>query len=397
MEINKTIKFHIESLRKIPNPYRQGTSDGTPEMYVAICDVKDLPSDIPMKTNPREQKLTTNVAKKIKESLLREDEKFYLLNRGLLVSVSSLTFNNYNNELTLNFTDDEYHGDIDGGHTYRIINENSETLERGSQYVKIEILLGVESIFQELAAARNTSAQVQDKSIAELEKKFDIIKGVVFAPESKIKSKVYFKENEPGDVDVADLVAILSMFNLKQYPSREDAAVASYSSKKKCIDNYIHEYDLNGKNIDNPFVKMQHVMMDILDLYDLIEENMGKFYKEKISSGKYGAVKGVGIKNDKNQEFFKSKFFKRDLDYTSPNGFIYPILGAFRALLQEGPDGYYRWKKDPKETLMKVGADLVFTTVDRSRTLGNNPQSVGKDSGNWKQLYLTVLLVGFDA
>lgn len=396
MEINKTIKFHIESLRKIPNPYGKGVGEGMPEMYVAICDVKDLPSDIPMKTNPREQKLTTNVAKKIKESLLSADEKFYLLNRGLLVSVSSLAFNNYNNELTLHFTDDEYHGDIDGGHTYRIINENNETLERGSQYVKIEILIGVESIFQELAAARNTSTQVQDKSIAELEKKFDIIKEVIFAPESTIKSKVYFKENEPGDVDVTDLIAILSMFNLKQYPTREDVAVGSYSSKKKCIDNYIHEYDLNGRSLDNPFVKMHHVMMDILELHDMIEENMGRFYKEKVASGKYGAVKGVGIKTDKNQEFFKSKFFKRDLDYSSPNGFIYPILGAFRALLEEGADGYYQWKKDPKSTLMKVGGDLVYTTVDRSRTLGNNPQSVGKDSGNWKQLYLTVLLAGLD-
>ena len=64
--------------------------------------------------------------------------------------------------------------------------------------------------------------------------------------------------------------------------------------------------------------------------------------------------------------------------------------------MQEGADGYYRWKKDPKAILMKMGGDLVYTTVDRSRTLGNNPQSVGKDSGNWKQLYLTVLLAGMD-
>lgn len=396
MEINKTIKFHIESLRKIPNPYQQSEGDSGAEMYVAVCDVKDLPSDIPMKTNPREQKLTTTVAKKIKESLLSGNEKFYLLNRGLLVSVKSLTFNNYNNELTLQFTDDEYHGDIDGGHTYKIINANSDSLERGKQYVKIEILTGVESIFQDLAAARNTSTQVQDKSIAELENKFDIIKAVLFAPNSPLKSKIYFKENDVGDVDVTDLIAILSMFNLKQYPSREDAPVGSYSGKKKCVDNYIAEYNQYGTSIGNPFVKMQHVMLDILELHDLIEENMGKFYKEKISSGKYGAVKGVGVKNEKNQEFFKSRFFQRELDYTTPNGFIYPILGAFRALLKENANGYYEWKKDPKELLMQIGADLVLTTIDRSRTLGNNPQSVGKDSGNWKQLYLTVLLAGLD-
>lgn len=75
MEINKTIKFHIESLRKIPNPYRRSESDNAEEMYIAVCDVRDLPSDIPMKTNPREQKLTKTVPKKIKESLLTNNEK----------------------------------------------------------------------------------------------------------------------------------------------------------------------------------------------------------------------------------------------------------------------------------------------------------------------------------
>lgn len=33
-------------------------------MYIMICDVKDVPKDIPMETNLREQKLNTAVAKK---------------------------------------------------------------------------------------------------------------------------------------------------------------------------------------------------------------------------------------------------------------------------------------------------------------------------------------------
>ena len=61
-------------------------------MYIAICDVKDLPGDFPMETNPREQKMTTNVAKKIKESLLNTSElDFYLLNRGILLSAKDVS------------------------------------------------------------------------------------------------------------------------------------------------------------------------------------------------------------------------------------------------------------------------------------------------------------------
>ena len=79
------------------------------------------------------------------------------------------------------------------------------------------------------------------------------------------------------------------------------------------------------------------------------------------------------------------------MEYLSPTGFIYPILGAFRALLRE-KNGVYTWMKNPFIVVDDLGGELVATTVERSRTLGNNPQSVGKDSGNWKTLYMTVKL-----
>lgn len=106
-------------------------------------------------------------------------------------------------------------------------------------------------------------------------------------------------------------------------------------------------------------------------------------------NGKYGLTKGVSV--IKNGTPFNSKFFNKDMNYASPTGFIYPILGAFRALIKE-EDGVFKWIKNPFEVLDRVGGELVSTTVERSRTLGNNPQSVGKDTGNWKTLYMTVKL-----
>ena len=38
----------------------------------------------------------------------------------------------------------------------------------------------------------------------------------------------------------------------------------------------------------------------------------------------------------------------------------------------------------------KLGKELVSITIERSRILGNNPQSVGKDRGHWKTLYMTL-------
>ena len=383
----RTLTFKVQSFRRIPNPYlKSEEGEKGAEMYIAICDVKDIPDNFPMETNPREQKMTTNVAKRIKESLLNASElNFYLLNRGILLSAKDVSYSNYSNEMTISFEDSEVHGNVDGGHTYRTILQYRDQLDRGQQYVKIEILTGIEGIFQSLAAARNTSVQVQDKSIAELEDRFDIIKNTL-ANESYI-SRVFFKENDTGDIDVADLLALLNMFNITRYNGMVSFPINSYSSKKKCIDLYIADHKQYGESGENPYVKMIGIMPDIFRLYDAIEVGMNKFYRQKNPGGRYCSTKGVQVPKPGQQ--FHSKFLGNDLDVASPNGFIYPILGAFRALVEE-KDGQYRWKKNPFAVLENVGADLVESTVSMSRSLGNNPQSVGKEANIWKTLYMTV-------
>jgi len=382
-----TLTFPVQSFRRIPNPYAKSEEgEKSAEMYIAICDVKRIPDNIPMGTNPREQKMTTNVAKKIKASLLDPTAlNFYLLNRGILLSAKSVVFNNYSNEMTITFEDFEVHGNVDGGHTYKTILENREQLLDGQQFVKIEILTGVEGIFQSLAAARNTSVQVQDKSIAELENRFEIIKQAL--TDQPFLGKVFFKENDIGEIDVTDILAILNMFNIDRYVGMESFPINSYSFKKKCIDAYISDHKQYGESPANPYMKMVPIMTDIFKLYDAIEINMNTFYRAKNPNGRYGAVKGVSIPKD--GQVFQSKFFENNLDAVSPNGFIYPILGAFRALVEE-KNGKYTWKKDPFSVLQQVGPELVESTISMSRSLGNNPQSVGKDPNIWKQLYMTV-------
>lgn len=388
-EEKRSMTFRVQSFRKIPNPYLNSEfGDKSAEMYTVICDVKDIPDNIPMETNPREQKMTTNVAKKIKQSLLNTSElNFYLLNRGLLLSANDVSYNNYSNEVTISFSDFDVHGDVDGGHTYKTILQERNQLDYGQQYVKIEILVGVEGIFQSLAAARNTSVQVQDKSIAELENRFDIIKNALAG--EKYIDRVFFKENDSGDIDVADLLAILNMFNIDRYKGMTSFPTNSYCAKKKCIDLYIDDHKTYAETAQNPYVKMVSLMPDIFKLYDTIETGMNRYYRQKNPSGRYGATKGV--QTPRQGQKFYSKFGEKEMEVASPNGFIYPILGAFRALVEER-NGIYVWKKNPFAVLEKVGADLVESTVSMSCSLGNNPQSVGKDTNIWKTLYMTIMV-----
>lgn len=384
------LEIKVDSFRKIPNPYKKD-ANSISQMYTAICDVKDIPEELLdwMETNPRKQNIRGGVAKKIKSSLL-ESRNFHLLNRGILLSAHDVTYNNYDNKMKIVFSDPEYHGNVDGGHTLRVILDNRDELEAEQQYVKLEILTGVESIFEDLAAARNTSAQVQDKSIANLRDYFDIIKEVISTEE--FKDRVYFMENDDGDIDVGDILAVLNLFNIDAYHDMDSFPIVSFGSRKKCIDNYIKLYETYGDSAENPFVKMKPRMIEIFKLYDFLEQHMCDYYREKNPSGKYGAVSGVITPKDSKKQL-KTKFYRNNMGYSSPNGFIFPILGSLRALLEE-KNGVYTWTCDPYEVLNKVGSELLCTTVDRSRTLGNMPAQVGKDSGNWRTLYM---LVKFEA
>ena len=389
----RVLKFKVSSFRKIPNPYISSDNIGEkkPEMFIIICDVKDVPLDIPMETNPRKQNEKTRVAKKIQASLTNHTERnFYLLNRGLLLSASSISYNNETNDVSIVFEDLDVHGNVDGGHTYEIIKNNVSLLERGEQYVKIEVVTGIEDMFEQLAAARNTSVQVKDQSIAELENRFDLIKEA-FRNE-RFYSDISYKENDVKRIDVSDILSILNLFNIEKYPTDKltPMPIVSYSGKKACVDAYINE----SKNHEddqtlNPYYKMIHIMPDIAKLYDKLEQNMPAYYKgDAAGVKKYGAITGVAmVKSGKPK--FKSKFYENDMDYSTPNGFIYPILGAFRALVQE-KDGFYEWIKNPFDVMDQLGNDLVANTVQVSRDLGNNPNATGKNSNLWQSLFMMV-------
>ena len=95
---------------------------------------------------------------------------------------------------------------------------------------------------------------------------------------------------------------------------------------------------------ENPYIKMSNIMPDFFKLYDQIETNMNLFYRTKTTNGRYGSVKGM--QSPKSGQHFISRFLNSELDLASPNGFIYPILSAFRTLLKE-ENGKYVWKHDP--------------------------------------------------
>lgn len=392
-DVSNKYEFPIKSFRVLPSPF--GEYNGSlknPVVYECYVEIQDIPSDFPMETNPREQSLTTQVARSIKESLETDLGNFQIKNRGIVVSAESAVFNARNSTLTINMTDFEVHGNIDGGHTYRIILDNRNDIV-DPRYVRLEVIIGAEDFFQDLAKARNTSVQVKDNSIAELEKKFELIKSPLKDIQGiDLNEHIAFKENEGNKrISVENIISILYNFNIDDFPDAERQPVSTYSQKSYCLKQYIKFHNEMGDSEDskksNPFFKMRNIIPEILTLYDHIESTLNEKYKESDGKGRYGALKGIQSKKEGSNATFKTEVLDKDLEFKSPRSFVLPILSSFRALVAEDENGFYKFEADPFEYYENLGAQMIKNTVERSRTLGNNPNALGKDTGHWRDLY----------
>lgn len=383
--ITKTFKVKGNTFRKLDDPFENGKS----KKYVFYVNVNDVPEGIPMATNPREQKLTSQVAKAIEDSLGSNDGYFHLKNRGIVISAGKVRFNNAKELVTLEFDDDATQGNIDGGHTYKIICKHKADERKLDQYVQFEVMTGVEDIIEDLARARNTSVQVDEKSMAELANKFNPVKealeGMPFYNRIAFKQNQTFTDPETGKnlkmIDAREIVAILTMFDIKRF-TEDNQPTQAYSGKGQMLKIYLANPEYYRKFVD--------VATDIFDLFDTVEMEFPDAYNA--TGGRYGRKKYSGYKEGKNS-VGKSKFGLHDLMYKVPDGFLYPIVAAFRSMIVESPKtGKFEWVAGIKPITIwqKIKKELVARIMSFASSIGDNPNSVGKDTNIWALAYLTV-------
>jgi len=382
--IKKKMRVRENSFKQLNDPFPNAES----AKYIFYVKIDDVPDGVPMATNPREQKLTSGVAAAITESLLSNDGYFHLKNRGIVISADRVVYSPEEETVTIYFADNMYHGNIDGGHTYKIICEHrGENLE---QYVQFEVMTGVEDIIESLAEARNTSVQVDAKSMAELAQKFDPVKealeGMPFFKRIAFKQNQITMDDDTGKklkmIDAREIVAIINMFNIEEYDAAHHP-IQAYSSKAKMLDLYLKDPELYRRYVN--------VMPDIFDLYDAIELEFADAYNG--SGGRYGRKKYAGYKEGK--VVGKSKFGMNDMLYKVPDGLLYPTIAAFRSLLVfNRGTGKYEWKNkvDPIEVWDRCKGELTNKIMSFAASLGDNPNAVGKDNNIWDLAYMTIVL-----
>lgn len=388
--MGKEVTFKAKSVKKMDNPLKDA-SKADSKKYICYVKLQDVPAEFAnwMGTNPRDQKLTTAVAKDIERSIESGVSNFHEINRGIVMSVDAFAFNNKTDEVTVTLSDPCIHGNIDGGHTLKIIlNAQKKNTLVFEQYVYFEFFTGIKDPAQ-LAEARNSSVQVDRRSIEELNKSFDFVKMAL--KDTGFYNRIAFKQNEHhGErniIDIREIIAIMNMFNhLITPPNSDTQPITSYTGKELSLNKF-----LNLKASRDQVVKnMTPILPDIYKLWDTIEltfpekgKNANRIYKRK----KY--AKYV----DDSTPVGNSLFSNKPMTYCVPKGLMYPIVGAFRALVNIDPSSQkYSWKVDPQIAWEDLGGKLINIIITSSEDLSDTPDVVGKSSNTWDLLYKEVLI-----
>lgn len=374
------LSFPVVSFRHLDTPFqKQGYRD-----YFAVVEIDHLP-DLTgwRKINVRDPKLSGSVPDAIRQSIRDYPELFAFMNRGIVVSVESAHFDNKTNKLTLSFRDPVLHGLLDGGHTYNILLEERDALEF-PQYVRLEILEGFRpEEIPNLVDARNTSNQVRDQSLMNLSGEFDKLKKAL--AKTQYADLIAYKEyealpnGEPKPIDVRDIVAILTAFEREHFDEKTHP-INAYRSKAACLQHF--------KDHTKAYEKIYPLASDILQLYDLVQLALPELYN-KVRGGKFGHLTGVTTYNGKRKA--QLNFIGKESKYGVPAGFTYPILGGFRALLEEKA-GRYVWGKnlDPREMLMNGLGETLADTIGNFALDARNPSKTGKSPLVWQACYQAV-------
>jgi len=390
----KEYRFHLspESIRSFADPHN-------PELTIhhAYVPVRSFAHGrLPDKVNPRShEKLTGRVPDAIEESVKKLPQWFHILNRGLLVLAEKAWYDNRTKTFHVYIATEDENGLADGATTDRVLQKvkngasiaDFESLSAEEMpdylkdaYVHVEVISGqIGDMLVPLTEARNTSVQVKAFSIENLGGGFDWLKDVIEG--SEFRGRVRYKENDPQPVDVRTVLGLLTLFHPKWNDLGREPVIA-YTSKGLVLDNY------RSDEWKPSYKLLAPVAVDILRLYEYIHANFLEEYKE------YNLRQGTGSKLGLRKEVRYSKKPVRlpltgwQTNYIIPDGWLYPMLAAFRMLLvfPRNGRGKVGWVTNPEDFFDTHGHEFVADVVEQSETLGRNPNATGKSRPLWNNL-----------
>jgi hypothetical protein len=375
--------------RRIPDPVFQ--ADPTIVHHIFWVPAHTLVDDLSYGPNARRPNIRKHVYRKVDESLMNESclpDTFHLKNLGISINAHAVTKLS-DNEFEVDLPDPEQHGVLNGGHTLELI---TRRIKDGSiprnQFLKVEVRTGVPATWlAEVAGGLNTALQVEDMSLDDLKGAFEWIKG-------DLRTEPYFgtiawSENDKGEYDARDLVSLLTCFHIGRYPNDQGVhPIEAYEKKSKALDAFRDDFEnTNGTE----FLRLRGIMKDIFRLHDIIQI---EFAPTHMKNG--GKPRALGIMDKKPEDgpaTFPFIFTGKTAKLRLQTGALYPILAAFRWMVDEDEKGLYRWRGGFDNVLARwkdTTPELIRKTLERSRELGANSNAIGKSRTHWDTLHQTV-------
>jgi hypothetical protein len=392
----RSFTIPAEEFRSLPIPGYHGAKLGT-----CFSKATDLPPELGdfMKVNPRVPKRTAKgvlsgpVPKAILDTLRESPEEMALKNVGIYILADSVEHAREKGGagvVTFRLTDQKKQGIVNGGHTFAAVREAVETADEEQMatlqqaFVRLHLLQGVpHDLVAEIAEGLNRSKQVQDPSLENLRGHFDEIKKVMAGHVGH--DAIAYHEGADGDVYIAEILALIEMFNFERY-AKDEHPYGLYAHQSRAVREFAEDVDTDASPA-NLVIKR---LPEILKLADMIRRDAPQHAKDR-ANFQIGRMK-VGKRRVASTEA-RLHFLGENTEYRLPNGWLYPMLAAFRAnVVWDLKKSQFEWRVPNKEILTHCLPDLVSVCVNEHRNNNQKPEWVGKRDSAYRQCRLHVEL-----
>ena len=401
------LRLPTSEYRVLPYP----TTSGSRRAKIATCFVRadQVPSVLEewMEVNPRipvrnkKDSLQGTVAKAMVATLLEEPEKFELKNQGMYILADDVEFEKGEGGagvVTVTLADRARNGLVNGGHTFLAIREAAETREDPENqdkypdpwnaHVRLHIMVGVDAdLITDIAEGLNRSLQVDNPSLENLRGTFEGIKRHMTGKTGE--DQIAYRQGDPGDVDILQVLTSLAVFDLENYPDRKTHPNGLFGHPKALLDAFTKD----ASKDDSVFGKIIPKVHEILALSDRIqqealrpERGLGKL---KVSNAK----KANRARSPKHYGR-PAHFIGGNIDGNLPLGWLYPMLAAFRADVsrEAWKKGRFEWIVDPADLLVEVVDELVQIVKQEHADNNKKPAEVGRKEAAYRGCYSVVTM-----
>lgn len=391
-----TLDLPCDKYTAVPIPGHSKAQMGTG--YVPVLE---LPAELEgwMEVNPRVPNMSATgivsgpVPAAIRETLWDDPEMMSVMNAGLYLLVDSAeSYNAKGGEsrVRLRLTDPKAHGLVNGGHTFATIRDaakraNPAKLKNMQRaFVRIHVMRGLNAdAVVEIAQGLNRSKQVKDASLRNLDNQFEVLKQAMSGQPGA--DQIAYYEGDDGDVDIAEVLGYLEMFNLDRYPLGEHPHNL-YGRRYNAMKQFDEDLDNNKEAIE----LLMRKMPEILQLADKIrkktlavcdtDESGIEFTIGRANTGE----RGRRVLDERNRNT-PLHFLGETMNGDPPRAWLYPMLAAFRANVDwDSASGKFDWKVPIDNLLDAVAPKLVATCIKEHGDNRGKPEFVAKRSSAYE-------------